>query len=255
MAGRQHGERRHRADPVGVAILEQAVELAAVALELGALVEDLAEHLLHDLDVLADAELAAELPLNVGRRRKVVRVRVRLDQPFNLEAVLVHEVDDPVGRLVGDAAGRVIDVHDAIDDGAGIRLGILHHIADRVGRLIEERRDFGLHVEVHWMRDRHGCHLCSELKSQSSVHLRSAPMRNNTGHRNGCQPYRPSPTGRSDRTGRALRARLRLPGPGCDQIKSTAGRRVRSVVAPRRYARPGGRGLGAPLLGMLAANR
>ena len=58
---------RHRADHVGVAVLEQTVELAAVALEFGAFVEDLAEGLLHDGDLLADAELAAELALDVGR--------------------------------------------------------------------------------------------------------------------------------------------------------------------------------------------
>jgi hypothetical protein len=33
-----------------------------VALELGAFVEDLAEGVLHDGDVLADADLAAQLP-------------------------------------------------------------------------------------------------------------------------------------------------------------------------------------------------
>ena len=86
--GRVHGEGRHAADRVGVAVLEQPVELAAVALELGAFVEDLAEGLLHDGDVLADADLAAELALDIGRGRQVVGMDMRLDQPFELQAVL-----------------------------------------------------------------------------------------------------------------------------------------------------------------------
>ena len=67
---------------------EQPVELAAVALEFGALVEDLAERLLHDDDGVADADLAAELVLDIGRGRKMVGVDMGLDQPFELEAML-----------------------------------------------------------------------------------------------------------------------------------------------------------------------
>jgi hypothetical protein len=78
----------HLADLVGVAIVEQPVELAAVALELGAFVEDLAEGVLHDGDVLADADLAAQLLLDIGRGRQVVGVDMGLDQPLELEAVL-----------------------------------------------------------------------------------------------------------------------------------------------------------------------
>jgi hypothetical protein len=67
VSGGVHDEDRHRADLIGIAILEQPVELAAIAPELGALVEDLAEGVLHDDDVLANADLAAELLLDVGR--------------------------------------------------------------------------------------------------------------------------------------------------------------------------------------------
>ena len=75
------------ADRVGVAVLEQAVELAAVALELGAFVEDLAEGLLNDGDLVADAELAAELLLDVGRGGEVIGMNMRFDQPFELETL------------------------------------------------------------------------------------------------------------------------------------------------------------------------
>lgn len=97
MAGRVNRECGQRADLIAVAILEQAVELAAVALELGAFVEDLAEGVLDDGDVLADADLAAELALYVGRSGKVVGMDMGLDQPFEIEAVLFDESDDRIG--------------------------------------------------------------------------------------------------------------------------------------------------------------
>jgi hypothetical protein len=62
-----HDPRRDLAQPEGVAVPEQHVELAAVALELGAGVEDLAEYVLDRGDLGADRELAAELLLDVRR--------------------------------------------------------------------------------------------------------------------------------------------------------------------------------------------
>ena len=97
VAGRVQRVRRHGADRVAVAVLEQAVELRAVALELGALVEDLAEGLLHDGDPGADADLAAELLLDVGRGRQVVGVDMGLDQPLEPQAALADAGDDRVG--------------------------------------------------------------------------------------------------------------------------------------------------------------
>ena len=57
---------RHSADRVRIAVLEQPIELASVALKFGAFVEDLSERLLHRYDVLAYAEFAAQLLLNAG---------------------------------------------------------------------------------------------------------------------------------------------------------------------------------------------
>jgi chromosomal replication initiation ATPase DnaA len=55
MAWRVQREGRHAADLIGVAIAEQPVELAAIATELGALIEHLAKDILHDGDLIADA--------------------------------------------------------------------------------------------------------------------------------------------------------------------------------------------------------
>ncbi len=146
--GRVHGEAGHAADLVGVAVGEEMVELRTVALELGALVEHLAERVLHDADVLADADLPAQLLLDVGRSRQVVGMDMGLDQPFEPEAVVADMVDDPVGGGEGDAPGRVVDVHDAVDDGAGIGTGILDHVGNRVGLRIEEGGDLGLRRRI-----------------------------------------------------------------------------------------------------------
>jgi hypothetical protein len=135
-------------DHVGVAILEQRVELRAVALELGAFVEDLAEGVLHHGDLVADADLAAELLLDVGRGRQVVGMDMGLDDPLELQAVGLDVGDDLVGVIIGDAAGGVVDVHDGIDDGAASEAGVLDDIADRVGGLVEEGLDLGFDVHV-----------------------------------------------------------------------------------------------------------
>src|SRR6185437_12133915 len=60
VSGRVQDMPRHRADSVGVAVREQPVKLAAIALELGPLVEYLAEGVLYDRDLLADPQLAAQ---------------------------------------------------------------------------------------------------------------------------------------------------------------------------------------------------
>ena len=102
-----------------VAVVEQPVELAAVALELGAGIEDLAEHVLHDGDVLADAELAAELLLDIGRGRKMIGMDVGLENPIKLEIVSA-DMSRSAGRRSRNAvrpADEVIVEH-RIDDGA-----------------------------------------------------------------------------------------------------------------------------------------
>src|SRR6516225_739177 len=60
VAWRVHGDRVEFADREALAIYEQPVELAAVALEFGPGIENLAEDVLDDTDVLADAECAPE---------------------------------------------------------------------------------------------------------------------------------------------------------------------------------------------------
>ena len=51
--------------------------------------------------------------------------------------------------VIGDAAGGVVDIHHAVDDGAGTGRRVLDHVADRVGRRVEERGDLGCDGHVH----------------------------------------------------------------------------------------------------------
>ena len=148
MTRRVHGDRGHGPDLVGVSVFEQPVELAAVAAELGAFVEHLAERVLDDGDAVANADPAAESLLNVRRGGKVVGMHVRLDQPLELQAVGANVGDDRVGGTVCDPPGRIIEVQDAVHDRAGRRGRILDHVADRVGLGIEERCHDGPQARV-----------------------------------------------------------------------------------------------------------
>ena len=67
MPGRGDGEGLHHANCIGLAILEQRIELRAVALKFRPFVEDLAEHLLYFHDPGADAYPAAQPALDMGR--------------------------------------------------------------------------------------------------------------------------------------------------------------------------------------------
>jgi hypothetical protein len=127
-----------RAERELVAVAEQPVELAAVALELGAGVEHLAEGLLHHDDVVADAELAAEFLLHIGRRRQVIGMHMGLEHPFAHQTPVAHIGDDLVGRGGRGAPGGGIVVEHRVEHRAGLRRRIGDHVAHGVGRLVEE---------------------------------------------------------------------------------------------------------------------
>jgi hypothetical protein len=130
---------RQAADREALAVDEQMIELAAVALKLRPGVEDLAEDVLHDTNVLANAERAAEPFLHVRRGREVIRVDVGLEDPLDLKPLVPDERDDLVRRVrCGPARGGVV-VQDRIHDCAAPRCGIAHNMTRRIRRLVEER--------------------------------------------------------------------------------------------------------------------
>ena len=67
MARRMDDKGGHSADLIGIAIFEQPVKLTAIPLKIGPFVEHLSKRVLNDGYVFADANLAAQFALNIGR--------------------------------------------------------------------------------------------------------------------------------------------------------------------------------------------
>ena len=148
MAGRMHCVSCHGPDLVALAVAEQPVELRTIALELGAFVEDLAEGVLYDGDILTDPEFSSKLILDKGSCRQMIGMNVGLDDPLELEPAVPDMRNDPVGALVGDAAGRIVDIHHGVHDSARGRRGILHDIGNRIRLVVEKPGYFRLDRKV-----------------------------------------------------------------------------------------------------------
>ena len=103
-----HDEAAHPADPERVAVRKEAVELAPVSPELGALAEHLAKRVLHDGDERADAEPAPWLALNTGGGGEVIGVHMSLGHPLEPQLVVADLRDDRVGRTCGDPPRRAV---------------------------------------------------------------------------------------------------------------------------------------------------
>ena len=67
---------------------------------------------------MANRQLTSEVFLEIGRRRQVIGMGVRLEQPLNRETFGFYVINEGVGRGVRGAAGRRIVVQHAVDDGA-----------------------------------------------------------------------------------------------------------------------------------------
>src|SRR5262249_38294473 len=109
------------------------------------------EGFLHGNDVLADAEFSTEPLLNVGRRRKVIGMRVGFDQPPNSELIELNIADDRVSRFIADAPSGVVDVHHGVDDSTRQRGGILRHIADRVRLWVKKGSNLRHNGHGYWI--------------------------------------------------------------------------------------------------------
>ena len=131
-----------RGDPEAAAdILEQVVELTSVLREARAGIEQRTEDLLHGRDVLADAQSPAQRLAQVRRRREVVGVYMRFENPLHLGAQLPDPCDEPIsaGRTGAPRLGVV--VQHAVDQRALHRAAIQHQITHGPRRWIEEAFD------------------------------------------------------------------------------------------------------------------
>ena len=154
VAGCVDGKRLQGSDLVAVALGKQAVELRSVALKFGAFVENLAKGILHKGDVFTDADLAAQLSLNIGGTRQMVGMNVGFNQPFQRQTMRCDEFNHCIGRGIGNATRRVIDIHHAVDHRTGGTGGITHHIAHGVGFGVKESGDLGPDRQVDGGLDR-----------------------------------------------------------------------------------------------------
>ena len=129
MARCVQGDHVEFADRKALAVKEQVIELAAVTLEFGSGVEDLAEDVLDDADLLADAERTAEPFLDVGRCREVVRVDVGLENPLDLKPLLPDEGDELIRLLRSRAARGGVVIQHGVDNCAVVGRRTPHDMA------------------------------------------------------------------------------------------------------------------------------
>jgi hypothetical protein len=119
------------------------IELAAVGREIGEIEQALAV-CLHAARG-ADADARTETLFEPARRRQVIRVHVRFEDPVDTQTLALDEGDDllrtPGARL---PAHRIV-VEDRIDDDGASRSRIGHDVGVRSRRLVEEGLDSNRH--------------------------------------------------------------------------------------------------------------
>ena len=141
VAGRVHGRDLKATDFDVVSIVQQPVELAAVAGEFGACVEKLAKGVLHGGDVRADGQPAAQVLVQVRRCREVVGVHMCLQQPLHLQAELANAPDQPVGTGGAGTARLGVVVEHAVDHRALAGGAIPGQVAEGERGRVEEGFD------------------------------------------------------------------------------------------------------------------
>ena len=140
-----HDVAAHLADMEAVPLAEKRIELAAIALELGAFIEDLAESVLHHGDVLADADFAAKLLLQIGRGGEVIGMNMSFQNPLHIQPFGLAMCDDLIGAVGCCPAGGLIEIQNAVDNGGGFPRGVARNVRDSVCRGVEKGRDLGMH--------------------------------------------------------------------------------------------------------------
>ena len=85
---------------VKVAILEQLVELRAISLKFGPIVENLSKGVLNLLDILTNPNFSAQLSLNIGCARKMVCMDVGFYDLLEMQAIGGYEINDLICAFV-----------------------------------------------------------------------------------------------------------------------------------------------------------
>jgi len=103
---------------------------------------------LHGNDLPPDRELAAQFLLQVGRGRKMIGMRMRLEQPSDGQRLAAHVVNDRVGGTGRGAAGGGVKIQHAVDNRGLSGRWVMNDVARGVGGFIEEALDDELGAEL-----------------------------------------------------------------------------------------------------------
>jgi hypothetical protein len=83
----------------------------------------------------------------------MIRVRMRLEDPWDRIAGLFRRSEEPVGSPMIDPPADRIEAEHRIDDSGSARRRIRDQIGDAVGGIVEKRADFGRACVAQFLGD------------------------------------------------------------------------------------------------------
>ncbi|MNU88160.1 hypothetical protein D3C71_779640 [compost metagenome] len=138
----------HVADPEALAIGEKTIPLRSIRLHFRHVVDFLPEFL--NIDHFgADRGRGACLCLQIGCRRKMIRMRMRIQNPLHRELLTFDIGEDCICARCLRAPRFLIVIEHRVDDRAISRFRIAHHILNAAGALVVET--FDQRIGVHYM--------------------------------------------------------------------------------------------------------
>lgn len=146
MARRVDDLHLNAADGEHFAFPEQVVELRAVERGVMPVVQQRHPVRQHVLHMLADADPATQLFLQVMRRGQVVCMHMRFQYPLHIQPLRFHISDHRIGATCGRPARRHVVVEHGIDDGAVAGGRVAHHIGE--GGSIAVKEMFNVHAAI-----------------------------------------------------------------------------------------------------------
>ncbi len=131
-------------------LLEQAIELGSITLEVGK-VEKAGEGLLHEDDLVADSIRYIVLGLEELGTGDVVGVGVGVDHHSQVEVVLVDELGYFLAVGYAHLPGQGVQIHDGIDDDGVLGLIVVDDKDAGEGVLVEEGLHGGVLARHGWL--------------------------------------------------------------------------------------------------------
>ncbi|MNJ49407.1 hypothetical protein D3C77_446340 [compost metagenome] len=136
--------RLQRADGKSLLIVEQHIELTAIAGEATVGIEQRAEDFLHLGDLATDCNLPTQRLFEVGRGGQVIGVYMGFQYPLDLATERFHPAHQLVRRRAAGAPGLGIVIQDTVDQCTVSAATVHHQIADGRSHTVEQC----LHIQV-----------------------------------------------------------------------------------------------------------